>query len=293
MVVMLTSQAGGFRNNTRFFNTTSTRTSTKQNTSTTTILSTSTDETVTDVILVATDAAFPEAGNGGGTGIPETVEGNLDPVLPTSKIVGSVFGGLAGAALIAFLIMALLRWKRRQMGHQQLGDGPTNSRGMITDGSTPGMTQRSVPFSVPGVLASLSGYKQHSESPAPASKEEKGFYRVSGKKLPSVLEHGGDGYTAPRHSVMSSTSHYSMYEGGNESNQILALGSPMRPVSGVPVIRNGPARTPVTEKNPFLDPPTPQSSNTLRPSWHQPDPIGRSLTFQDSSRVSSRFTEEV
>ena len=272
-----------FSNSTRFRNK-SNRTST---------FSLTTSESTAAVVVAATPApetpadvavAPPQP-------IPETHRGGLPDPPPTSAVVGISVGSIAGAALIIFVIMALIRWKRRNVGAAALGGGLTGSRGLLRGGdSGREMTQRSLPYSIPGVLASLSRSKQQAADPTDMPAQERSFYRVSGKKLPSVFEHGGDGYTDPRQSIVSGTSSYLGdsrlldAEGGTPTR--LALGSPMRPVSGIPIMRSGPARTPITEDNPFSDPPTP---STLFP----PDSLGRSLTGQDGSRVSSRFAEEV
>jgi hypothetical protein len=191
--------------------------------------------------------------------------------------------------------MLALKWKKRHGDRILLEDGPPipGHRGLLTaggSGSDGPRTHRPSPLADPAVLASMSTFKvQRQHNPTQARSEERGFNRVSGRKLPSVLQYGGDGYTDPRQSVISGTSsHYRESptpEMTQEGTPRLALGSPMRPISGIPIVRSGPARTPVTEHNPFFDPPSPASN------WH-PDPIGRSLTSQDGSRAS-RFAEEI
>lgn len=122
---------------------------------------------------------------------------------------------------------------------------------------------------------------------------ETGFYRVSGKKLPSVIQHGGDGYTDPRFSTISGASSGITDSHGLEAGPggvpRLAVGQPMRPISGVPMIRSSPARTPMEEHNPFSDPlPSPPAA----PGRLHPDAVGRTLSSQDTSRASSsKFTE--
>lgn len=114
---------------------------------------------------------------------------------------------------------------------------------------------------------------------------ERSFYRVSGRKLPPVLTHGGDGYDPPdsplpplppqppfgagdsqRASVASSTGSGPWLGVGSAAGRasvrdshdimsgthtVLSLGSPMRPVSGVVVFKDGPARTPVQKHSPM------------------------------------------
>ena len=144
---------------------------------------------------------------------------------------------------------------------------------------------RSVPFAVSAALASLT---------KPPSREsgEKGFQKISGRKLPSVLTSGGDGYTDPRATFMSDASHSSF----RDSNTFLnpptrfAVGSPMRPESGVPVYHPGPSRTPVTEQGPFSD-----DFEVLEPPPREP--LGRSGPSNDGSirsrESSSKFTENL
>jgi hypothetical protein len=138
---------------------------------------------------------------------------------------------------------------------------------------------------VAAALAGLTGKKTLPFSRS-AESGERGFYRVSGRKLPSVLHTGGDGYSDPRESTASGSSDYyrgsQAFEPASGSGGQLALGVPMRPVSGVPIIRSGPARVAITE-NPFADPPA--SPNNLST---------RTLGSRDSPRASgSRFQEGI
>lgn len=156
-------------------------------------------------------------------------------------------------------------------------------------------------FAVPAALAGLVGRKRTTDQPAAAEPEERGFYRVSGRKLPSgsVLQGGGDGYgdEMPGNTLSGSSFYRDSqgFYGGSGSGQgpgspTLAPPGPLdssRPISGIPIMRPSPARTPVTE-HPFAFGPSPQSP-TLSPTR---DLAGRSLVSQDGSHTS-RFTEEV
>lgn len=154
--------------------------------------------------------------------------------------------------------------------------------------------RRSVPFAIPAALASLTGHKRFSgRSAASADGGERGFSKVSGRKLPPVIQFGGDGYSDPRDTILSDQSidyRDSAFPGlgGGLAPTRLAVGAPMRPESGIPVFNPGPARTPKTEQAPFspvseLEPPR--------------DPLGRSHPSHDGSSRShgsaSRFTEEL
>jgi len=230
-----------------------------------------------------------------------------------SAVAGGVVGGVAGIALIVLFAMFLLKWRKRNGGAiQLLGDGESTARGGLGPASGPsglggdgngggGMTERrAIPFAIPSSLASLTGgQKRLMDGPAESgagNHGNKGFYRVSGKKLISVLQSGGDGYSDPRGSTMSGSSYYrdSIFP-DSLPPQRLQLGSPMRPESGVVIMRSGPGRTPVQEQHTFsFDSPRP-----LTPPSVTVDPVGRSLISQDRSRGSgtgsgrTRFTEEI
>lgn len=158
------------------------------------------------------------------------------------------------------------------------------------------MAERSGAFAIPAALANLTGKRAIDAPPAEPVTQEKGFYRVSGKKLVSVLESGGDGYSDPHNphdSVGSNRSYFrdsqAFLDDSNDSP--LQLGSPMRPVSGVVVMRNGPGRTPIQES--ALSSPGHRPSAFPTTTLPVPDQVGRSLASRDGSRGSgSRFTEE-
>ncbi|KAF4987577.1 hypothetical protein FDECE_15379, partial [Fusarium decemcellulare] len=227
----------------------------------------------------------------------DTDTGTLSP--QQKQVIGGVVGSVAGVAFLALLVMFAFRYKRKHSGGL-LGENQPGMRsiGGPEGGSGGPMSERNGGFSVATALAGLTGKKQQ-QPPEPAPTGERGFYRVSGKKLPSVLQVGGDGYSDPRtnrESVMSGHSDYwrgsQAFDPGDRDSHRLALGSPMRPVSGVPVIRTGPARTPITESNPFSDPPArPRpDSDALGGSVG-----GGSVASQDGSHGSppSRFQERI
>ncbi len=209
----------------------------------------------------------------------------------TSTVVGSVVGSVAGAAILIVVLMMFLRWKKRHQNMLSLGSGDP---GPAPSQPTGGMSgPRSSLFAIPSALASLSGFKSSSRpadqtTPTEAG-GERGFYRVSGRKLASVLQTGGDGYGDDVvDNTLSGSSFYRDSEGfygGPGSPTFTAL---IRPESGIPVMRPSPARTPVTEPGPFAfpNPPAP-----LTPPL-RPDVLGRSHPSQDGSHAS-RFTEEV
>lgn len=258
------------------------------------------------------------SGNGGATGSASpsgsstTGDGSsTSKEAQTTVIAGSVLGAVAGVAMILVAALMLLRWKKRRDA-LKLRASDTGGRGLLTAGSASGAPQgmsdmaerRSIPFAVPAALANLTGYKRFSHRQVGPADGERGFQKLAGRKLPSVLQHGGDGFSEPsfaRDSIMSDQSAYRDSIGmfGGPSMPRVAVGSPMRPESGVPIFHAGPARTPVTEQGHFSPVQSPERSDspTLVPPPHQRDAFGRSLTSRDGSTHSqgsaSRFSEHI
>ncbi|KAK5993405.1 hypothetical protein PT974_06835 [Cladobotryum mycophilum] len=249
------------------FTLTSTTTTNSASLSTSTWLSDSVHST-----FVSDPAATGVVVGGGGADSGSGSGAAGDASQPTAKqVIGGVVGGVAGAAFFALFIMLLLRYKRRRDNRDILSiTQAAASRGLPSsdrggpgtgDGSGTGgaMMERYSPAAISAALTGLAS-KRNVTPTSSADGGERGFYRVSGRKLPSVLQVGGDGYTDPRESIISTNSDYyrgsQAFEPADGLTTRLALGNPMRPVSGVPIIRSGPARTPVTERNPFSDPPS-------------------------------------
>lgn len=191
-------------------------------------------------------------------------------------VVGSVVGAVAGSALMLVILLYLFRYWKRKQGYEHHGggrlassDGPST---MVTTITGPGAHSRpkSIIYAVPAALASLTGYKGRSPPPDDPPADEKGFYRVSGRKLPSVLTSGGDGYG-------DETSSKASFYRDSTGRTAIAMRE-----SGVPMMRPSPARTPVTERGP-LELPAPGMLS---------DGIGRSHASQDGSRAT-KFAEEV
>ncbi|KAG8158980.1 hypothetical protein KVR01_011423 [Diaporthe batatas] len=243
---------------------------------------------------------------------------------PTGTVVGGVVGGVAGLALLVAFAFMLLRLRKRGWCHLPLGGDDKSitpatravGPGPSGDGSGGGggsgaygtMQQQrsSAPYSVASSLAALAGKRSSRERSNTGSEmAERGFVRVSGKKLPPVLQYGGDGYSDPR-DRSSQNSDATVYRDSMaifnqvSTPQRLALGSPMRPESGVMVFNPGPAKTPVTGEVPkTLDSPTLPRNSMLPPGA---DDVGRTLAAQDhsrdgaasrTSRGSARFTENL
>ncbi|KAL6910819.1 hypothetical protein GGI43DRAFT_24928 [Trichoderma evansii] len=273
--------------------TTSAKHSSTSLTTTTTAESSSFEPTSFTELVASTISSFEPQATGGGFGggfgggaTPSTAD-SMQPTPSASsnstasalspqqkQVIGGVLGGVAGAAFFLVLVLVALRWKRRQNNAALAAGQPTSeSRGLPPasgapsgapnggdgGGSGSAMAER---YSAAALTAAFTGLAPKGSSASANSSEtgERGFYRVSGRKLPSVLQVGGDGYSDPRSSFMSGTSDY--YRGSQAFDPFggpgtrLQLGAPMRPDSGVPVVRSGPARAVVAEENPFADPPT-------------------------------------
>ncbi|KAM0665778.1 hypothetical protein ACQRIU_006039 [Beauveria bassiana] len=206
------------------------------------------------------------------------------------QIVGGVVGSIAGVAFLALLVMLAMRYKnKRKAESRSINRGSPGFAALPASGSdaTNSMTERNgAAASVNAAFAAFASKRQSRGAPdaLEVPSGERGFHRVSGRKLQSVLYTGGDGYSDPRESTLSQYSQSS--EPFNPGDEPFALGSPMRPVSGVPIFRSGPARTPVTEANPFADPamspPMPKNNSPPRRPGSSGSARGSSSRFQES-----------
>ena len=107
-------------------------------------------------------------------------------------MVGSL-AGLAFLLVIAFLIFK--RYKQKRGGAVRLSTGSQQLR-LAGVGAAP-MTERQSAF-----LPIFNAFRSRPRDIAGGSSEagaseEPSFVRISGRKLPSVLQHGGDGYGGP------------------------------------------------------------------------------------------------
>lgn len=223
--------------------------------------------------------------------------------LPTPQVVGSVVGSLAGAALILAVILLLLRrHKRRRQGALQLSDE-------TTDRSPPPMIQNdSKAYRIPSAfLNRFSGISRSTVESSTTASGERGFQRVSGRKLPSAFSEGMTSEQFSGGGTLSGSSFYMDDQGtygspglpkefGKEIDATAAAGGAMN-------IRQGPRRTPIIrhpdeDANPFADPaPFPRTNAHSTPPQSpkrdaRPNTLGRSLYSHDGSR-SSKFTENV
>ncbi|KAH8821744.1 hypothetical protein F5884DRAFT_101286 [Xylogone sp. PMI_703] len=247
----------------------------------------------------STSSSIAGSGNGSGSNSNSS----------TPAVIGGVVGSIAGLAMIIFLLLFILRWRKGKpmlsLSNRNSEPGATTqtATGSGPQGPPPmGMTQRALP----AALTAMPLYKRFSQKSesnrtvSSAGAGERSFYRVSGRKLPSVLQTGGDGYGGEEgleDMSLRGSSFYRDSKGGYGPGTPTfpgAIAGPLGQIglqapreSVMPTVQPGPARTPVTTEGPFADPPSP----SLNPP-RRPDVLGRSHPSQDGSHTS-RFTEEV
>lgn len=209
-------------------------------------------------------------------------------------MVGGVVGGVGGALILILLALLFLRWKKKHM-HGVIG---TESRGTERGQSisrSEMTSQRS--SNTPLAAAGFFGRWRQSSPPATVDESapsERGFQKISGRKIPSVLRTGGDGYgddveeepVVPEVVTPTSPAPPSPAMPGPASGS----GRENEEGESVVVMRPSPARTPVASSA-NVSVPASQSQTGLAPPM-RPDALGRSLSKYDGSR-GSRFTESI
>lgn len=244
------------------------------------------------------------------------------------KIAGGVVGGVAG--IVMLIVLALLLFKRRKAAFQQPRGLPSN------EGTGAAAGHESAPRSAemasrrssndPLFTASYfapafvkrwrqSNHTTRTDSTL-SSSSERGFQKIAGRKIPSVLQSGGDGYGGAPFGETSPTV--------SEPSSIFPSSPPVQPRTslsqpppthpyGIPldasytreaeesvIFRPSPARTPIAgssnvslSNEPNVSHVIPQPSSALPPSIPpRPDLLGRSHPSFDGSR-GSRFTESI
>ncbi|EEH36778.2 hypothetical protein PAAG_07196 [Paracoccidioides lutzii Pb01] len=129
----------------------------------------------------------------------------------TTKVVGGVVGGVAGIVLLIMVALILLRPRKRKGNFtRRLTPESQGTAAILGPGSAGVMAERSTigsPGAAGGVLESAGGVFgkwRNSQQPTKILERpplpppgERGFKKVSGRKITSVLESGGDGYDGP------------------------------------------------------------------------------------------------
>ena len=244
----------------------------------------------------------------------------------TPKIVGGVVGSIAGLALLLFLLVYFLRRRgllRGKMGaHAPLSDDA--AIGTVAGAGTREIAERrssndplfTASYFAPAFMKRWRQSTQtvRTESTIDSNSSERGFQKISGRKLPPVLTHGGDGFgggldgdsptvpgfppTSPGPGPAGSpafhapppASPYGMPLDSNYTREIEEHQPPVPPSPvHLPISNTVPVATPITV-TPAHPVAQPQSAIPIVPQ--RPDGLGRSLSSFDGSR-SSRFTEGI
>lgn len=240
----------------------------------------------------------------------------------TPKIVGGVVGSVAGVALLLLLILFLFRRRSlQQKGTQALPSSSDSGAREVAERRTSKDPLFGASYLAPAFVKRWrqSTMSTKTESTVSSTPSERGFQKISGRKIAPVLTHGGDGFggastgdspTIPDSLIglspsspggpLSSPSHApptaTPFGMPLDTNVTREAGeenvTPTRPrQANIPVSNsvNFSSPTTVTPSHPI---PQPQSAIPVAP---RKDPLGRSLPSFDGSRDSrgSRFTESL
>ncbi|KAE8366847.1 hypothetical protein BDV27DRAFT_143342 [Aspergillus caelatus] len=248
------------------------------------------------------------------------------------KIAGGVVGGVAGAMVLVVLVFLLLRKRRAyqdrapevlppgDMTGTAVGEGSVTRSADVVSRRSSNDPLFTASYFAPAFMKRWrqSRLSTHTESTLDSSTSERGFQKISGRKIPSVLQSGGDGYGG------------GFSEGSptiSEPSVSFPPGSPVLPRSptsqpppstpyGMPldvsytreaeetnpivIFRPSPARTPIPgsanaslSNEPSVSRIVPLAQGALSPTIpKRPDVLGRSHPSFDGSR-GSRFTESI
>ena len=150
---------------------------------------------------IAGDGATATSNGVSTTSAPaDTNDGDDDPA-PAGTIAGGVVGGAAGLALVALIILLFLRRykKRAQLGHLALpanAAGPADGASAGSSSGGRGMAERAGLMPLAAAVPALFRHQNGSQNSG-SETGERGFQRVSGRKLPSAFSEGMTGPPQP------------------------------------------------------------------------------------------------
>ncbi|KAJ5648384.1 hypothetical protein N7490_004756 [Penicillium lividum] len=291
--------------------------------------STETPSSTTDVLgaVHTGTSSGSSVGDGSGSSTNSGSSGSGSSISPTtSKIVGGVIGSVAGLALIFALLFYILR--RRGYLQRFLKDKGTEAL-PSSDAGTAGtreMAERPSSVFTTSYLAPafMKRWRQstmttRTDSTVDSFSSERGFQKISGRKIPPVLTHGGDGFgggldgdspTIPDCLIgLSPSSSTGGPSGGLLSSPVThgpppasPFGSPLdtnytREIDEFPTPPRSKIQLPVSSSVNFGSPTMVSSSHSIPQPQSAipvqlPDSVGRSLPSFDGSR-GSRFTESL
>ena len=268
----------------------------------------------------ASPSSTPAAGSGS----------NQSSAPPTPAVVGGVVGGLAGLTVLLVILLFILRWRRRKLQTRQVTGGDTEMAGTNPSPPSAPVTQRSTPapLATAGLAPFLQRLRSRSGQTATTienAPSERGFQKLGGRRIESVLTSGGDGYGGPgpanleRENNLSGSSFYRDSQGtyggpgSLPSSMYVGPGSPpLSPVipgvaeagpsippvmleshdrpsdQEIAVMRPSPARTPVTSQAAFTSNPPRATPPPRAPPSPRPPPTGDGIGRSHPSLDGSR-----
>ncbi|KAM5433142.1 hypothetical protein MferCBS31731_007139 [Microsporum ferrugineum] len=167
-----------------------------------TITPSSSSTSVSSTSAGSSSGSLPGGGGGEVTGgqppAPTQSNGNIskaDSGADVPKIVGGIIGGVAGIALIILLLLLLRRIRKRKSVRESHITGGIASSGASASRNTFSTSNTSqLSGSVLGGATRVFDRFRTSSASMAVEPVERGFQKIGGRKLTSVLETGGDGY---------------------------------------------------------------------------------------------------
>lgn len=305
------------------FNRNSTIVSASRHSSSVHVTSSTSQTSSSEVSSSVTNSASSAATAGvGGFGIPGgTAAASTTPIaatgnganhpsnnnsISTPQVVGSVIGSLAGLTVLLVLALLILRrYKRKQRALQGLSETDTADTRPIA-GAGQHMAQRSsfMPAAAASFFSRFSGSSRGTVDPGGTLGQERGFQKISGRKLPSAFSEGMTSDSVPfDRATLSGSSFYhdsqGFYGGPGVAATATAAGRSHHAGVEKEKLMPSPARTPVVhhpeEHPPLRDPVVPSGAPQSPPQPPQSEPrgtLGRSHPSHDGSQ-GSKFTEYV
>ncbi|KAB8073018.1 hypothetical protein BDV29DRAFT_142816 [Aspergillus leporis] len=280
--------------------------------------------TATDQIPLATGS------NSSATDSSSQGSGALDSQTK-GKIAGGVVGGVAGAmvlVLIAFLLLRRRKANQRRatevlppgdMTGTAVGEGSVARSDLVSRRSSNDPLWTASYFA-PAFMKRWrqSRLSTHTESTVDSGASERGFQKISGRKIPSVLQSGGDGYGGGFSERSPTMSEQSMNfppsspvhprSPTSQPPPSIPYGMPLdvsytreaEEINPMVIFRPSPARTPIPgsaaasiSNESTVSRIVPMTQGALSPTIpKRPDILGRSHPSFDGSR-GSRFTESI
>lgn len=252
---------------------------------------------------------------------------NSGPTPRTNKIVGGVVGSVAGITVLFLLVLLYFRRRHASLRAARRGLPPSDvAGGAAGEGSQQSAEMTSRGSSHDAIFSAWylappfmkhwrrSNQTTKTDSTLASNSSEKGFQKVSGRKIPSVLQSGGDGYGGGIGDDSSPGTEMSItFQPVPAAHPGAPTSPPTANPGGMPldvnytqegpesdpkaVVRPSPARTPpasstnlTSARTPTSPRATPEPRNLSSPTPRVPDALGRSHPSFDGSR-GSRFTE--